>query len=97
MIDGETSQQVNIGMTTYFKGATWELWKGYQQASGGRDRKRTDPEQQEAIDFTTELQTDSHKDETGERRSVCSFIHTTPQPHTHTFPGVTGSPALTDP
>lgn len=63
----------------------------------GQGQEKNRPRAAGDIDFTTEMQTDSHKDETGERRSVCSFIHNTPQPHTHTFPGVTGSPALTDP
>lgn len=65
----------------------------------GRNRRRTHLMQQEAIDFSTEPQTDSRTDEREESRSVYSITshHTTPHPHPHTFPSVTGSPALTDP
>ena len=49
------SEEASLGAV---EGLIWQ-----QQAHRGRNTRRTHPEQQEAIDFTTEPQTDSYREQ----------------------------------
>lgn len=95
---GETGKYMSVVVITHVgEKASLGTVEGlilHQQAHRGRNTRRIHPEQQEAIDFTTEPQTDSYRGQIG-GQSATSPQRTTPLPHT--FTSVTGSPILADP